>query len=124
MFIRNCWYVVAWDHEVPADGLFARTDRVDQGDASIAKIIYDALVVAFNEDRDMITAQARNIALDPHTPMVPLAMDSALVQFRRLVTQAIEAECASADERLPGDLEPGARSRPDSAGNVRAPAAT
>src|SRR5215831_756045 len=25
MFIRNCWYVVAWDHEVPADGLFART---------------------------------------------------------------------------------------------------
>ena len=24
MFIRNCWYVAAWDHEVPADGLFAR----------------------------------------------------------------------------------------------------
>jgi len=25
MFLRNCWYVIAWDHEVPADGLFART---------------------------------------------------------------------------------------------------
>ena len=25
MFIRNCWYVVAWDHELPADGLFGRT---------------------------------------------------------------------------------------------------
>jgi len=25
MFIRNCWYMVAWDHEVPADGLFSRT---------------------------------------------------------------------------------------------------
>jgi phenylpropionate dioxygenase-like ring-hydroxylating dioxygenase large terminal subunit len=25
MFIRNCWYVVAWDHEIPAEGLFART---------------------------------------------------------------------------------------------------
>jgi vanillate O-demethylase monooxygenase subunit len=25
MFIRNCWYVIAWDHEVPADGLFTRT---------------------------------------------------------------------------------------------------
>ena len=25
MFIRNRWYVVAWDHEIPADGLFART---------------------------------------------------------------------------------------------------
>ena len=25
MFIRNCWYVVAWDHEIPDDGLFNRT---------------------------------------------------------------------------------------------------
>jgi phenylpropionate dioxygenase-like ring-hydroxylating dioxygenase large terminal subunit len=25
MFIRNCWYVVAWDHEIAADTLFART---------------------------------------------------------------------------------------------------
>ena len=25
MFLRNCWYVIAWDHEVPADGLFTRT---------------------------------------------------------------------------------------------------
>ena len=23
-FIRNCWYMVAWDHEIPADGLFSR----------------------------------------------------------------------------------------------------
>ena len=23
-FIRNCWYMVAWDHEIPADGLFGR----------------------------------------------------------------------------------------------------
>ena len=25
MFIKNTWYVAAWDHEVTADGLFART---------------------------------------------------------------------------------------------------
>ena len=25
MFIRNCWYVAAWDQEVPHDGLFHRT---------------------------------------------------------------------------------------------------
>ena len=25
MFVRNCWYVIAWDHEVPDDGLFSRT---------------------------------------------------------------------------------------------------
>ena len=24
MFLRNCWYVIAWDHEVPAEGLFSR----------------------------------------------------------------------------------------------------
>ena len=25
MYLRNCWYVIAWDHEVPPGGLFART---------------------------------------------------------------------------------------------------
>ncbi|WP_394782146.1 Rieske 2Fe-2S domain-containing protein [Undibacterium sp.] len=25
MFIRNCWYVAGWDHEVPADGFLSRT---------------------------------------------------------------------------------------------------
>jgi len=24
-FLRNCWYVAGWDHELPADGLMART---------------------------------------------------------------------------------------------------
>ena len=24
MFIRNCWYVIAWDHEIGADALFSR----------------------------------------------------------------------------------------------------
>ena len=40
----------------------------------------------------MITAQARNLELGPHIPMLPLAMDAALLQFRRLVAQAVEAE--------------------------------
>jgi phenylpropionate dioxygenase-like ring-hydroxylating dioxygenase large terminal subunit len=25
VFIRDCWYVIAWDHEIPQDGLFTRT---------------------------------------------------------------------------------------------------
>ena len=25
MFIRNCWYVIAWDHEIVGDALFSRT---------------------------------------------------------------------------------------------------
>jgi vanillate O-demethylase monooxygenase subunit len=24
MWLRNCWYVIAWDHEIPADGFLAR----------------------------------------------------------------------------------------------------
>src|SRR5262245_43398318 len=24
MFVRNCWYVIAWDHDITADALFSR----------------------------------------------------------------------------------------------------
>jgi len=54
--------------------------------------VYNSLVQAFNEDRDMITAQARIIAMKPEAPMLPLAMDSALIRFRRLVDEALRAE--------------------------------
>jgi hypothetical protein len=43
--------------------------------------------VAFREDRDMIITQVPNIALNPQAPMVPPAINSALTQSRRLVTQ-------------------------------------
>ena len=38
----------------------------------------------------MITAQYRNI--DPEAQMLPLGMDAALVQYRRLLQQEIERE--------------------------------
>ena len=52
-----------------------------------------ALLVAFEEDRAMITAQsqARSRA-DPEAPMLPLAMDAAVVRFRKLVADTIAAE--------------------------------
>ena len=25
MWLKNCWYVIAWEHEIPADGFLART---------------------------------------------------------------------------------------------------
>jgi phenylpropionate dioxygenase-like ring-hydroxylating dioxygenase large terminal subunit len=71
---------------------FQQSHRFDQGDASITQRTYESLLVAFEEDRRMITAQARNIAADPDVPMLPLAMDSALTQYRRIVTQALQAE--------------------------------
>jgi hypothetical protein len=37
----------------------------------------------------MITAQAREIERDPNAAMLPLAMDAALIRFRRVVANAI-----------------------------------
>ena len=74
---------------------FQQSHRAGEGDERIVQSIYDSLVGAFNEDRDMISAQARNIARDSHAKMMPLAMDSALLQFRRLIEREIAAESAS-----------------------------
>ena len=60
----------------------------------IADTIFRGLLTAFEEDRDTITAQCRNIALDPSAPMLPLAMDSALTQFRRLLAAEMASEAA------------------------------
>ena len=71
---------------------FQQSCRADQGDAALAQTIYDSLLAAFDEDRDMITAQARNLAVKPGIPMVALAMDAALVRFRRLVDERLAAK--------------------------------
>lgn len=68
---------------------FQQSHCTGHGDSSVAESIYNSLVQAFEEDRDMITAQYHNIAHNPQAPMLPLAMDSALMQFRRL----LESRC-------------------------------
>ena len=40
----------------------------------------------------MITAQSRAIDADPDAPMLLLAMDAAVVRFRKIVAEAIAAE--------------------------------
>jgi len=71
---------------------FQQSRRVDEGDHSIAEALYKALLVAFEEDRAMITAQSQAIDADPEAPMLPLAMDAAVVRFRKLVAETIAAE--------------------------------
>jgi vanillate O-demethylase monooxygenase subunit len=71
---------------------FQQSHPVDAGDDTVTESIYNSLLGAFNEDRDMITAQHHNIALDPNRPMLPLAMDAALLQFRRLLEGRVAAE--------------------------------
>ena len=66
-----------------------------EGDHSVAEALYRALLVAFEEDRAMITAQSQAIDADPDAPMLPLAMDAAVVRFRRLVAETVAAERAA-----------------------------
>ena len=71
---------------------FQQSRRVDEGDHAVAEALYRSLVVAFEEDRAMITAQSRAIDADPDAPMLLLAMDAAVVRFRKIVAEAIAAE--------------------------------
>ncbi|MGE5793338.1 MAG: Rieske 2Fe-2S domain-containing protein [Bacteroidota bacterium] len=71
---------------------FQQSHRADAGDASVTEGIYQSLVTAFNEDRDMITAQYGAIRRDPGAAMLPLAIDAALVRYRTLLEAAIAAE--------------------------------
>jgi vanillate O-demethylase monooxygenase subunit len=64
--------------------------RANGGDASTTAGLYDGLFAAFEEDRKMITAQARNVS--SVTPMVALPMDKALVLFRRITEERLRAE--------------------------------
>jgi phenylpropionate dioxygenase-like ring-hydroxylating dioxygenase large terminal subunit len=65
--------------------------KISQGfsvdDPSVTETLFDSIMVAFNEDREIITAQARMLATDPHFKMKPLAMDRGLSQFRQLIGQ-------------------------------------
>jgi phenylpropionate dioxygenase-like ring-hydroxylating dioxygenase large terminal subunit len=71
---------------------FQQSHPVGEGDETVTDSIFNSLLEAFNEDRDMISAQHRNIQYDPTRPMMPLAMDGALIQFRRLLESRALAE--------------------------------
>ena len=75
---------------------FQQSHSAELEDAVFTQDIYDNLILAFNEDRDMITAQKHNIALRPDGPMLAIVADAALIQFRRLLQRAVEAERALA----------------------------
>ena len=74
---------------------FQQSHRADAGDAAVTEGIFQSLITAFNEDRDMITAQCRNLGADSAAQMQVLWMDAALVQFRRLRERMIRDESAT-----------------------------
>ena len=93
--LHSCQTVTP-ETETSTHYFFQQSRRSDEGDHSIAEALYRTLLVAFEEDRAMITAQSDAIAADPDAPMMLLAMDAAVVRFRKLVAEAIAAEQAEA----------------------------
>ncbi len=71
---------------------FQQAHQAGKGDAGVTDGIYQSLVAAFNEDRDMISAQYANIDLSADARMLPLWMDSAVVQWRKLLAEEVAAE--------------------------------
>ncbi len=63
---------------------------IDQPEVTAS--IHQSVVTAFDEDRAMIMAQQRQLALDPDFRMVPLGIDAALSQFRWTVKRMAEEE--------------------------------
>jgi len=51
-----------------------------------------------DEDRDIIIAQQKNLALHPSFKMMPFGIDAALSHFRRAVNQRLEEEKAQVSE--------------------------
>ena len=80
------------DERREAERLLHFSHRADGGDASVTEGIFQSLLTAFNEDRDMITAQHEAIKRNPGAPMLPLGIDSALVRYRKLLDEAIAHE--------------------------------
>ena len=89
--LHSCQTVTP-ETETTTHYFFQQSRRVEDGDHAIAEALYRSLLVAFEEDRAMITAQSQAIAADPGEPMLPLAMDAAVVRFRKIVADAIAAE--------------------------------
>jgi len=89
--LHSCQTVTP-ETETTTHYFFQQSRRVEEGTHAVAEALYKALLVAFEEDRAMITAQSQAIDADPGAPMLPLAMDAAVVRFRRLVAETIAAE--------------------------------
>jgi len=71
---------------------FMEAHRADRGDETVTEGLYQGLLAAFAEDRAMITAQWHNLQRTPGRPMLPLAMDAALVRYRACLAQALARE--------------------------------
>ncbi len=71
---------------------------IDQPEVTAS--VHQSVVVAFEEDRTMVTAQSRSLSLKPDFKMIPIRADRALGIFRAQVQKTIDAERGEAPARL------------------------
>jgi len=85
---------------------FAHPHNFSIDNLEVTASVHQSVVTAFDEDRDIITAQQRSLALAPDFKMIPLGIDAALNQFRWAVARRLEQE-AEEDEVLPAARQAG-----------------
>ena len=71
---------------------FQQSHRASVQDESLRHNMFRTITEAFNEDRSMISAQFRNLSADALEHMLPLHFDAALVRFRKMLKEAVDAE--------------------------------
>ena len=71
---------------------FAHPHNFSIDKPEVTRSIHEAVVTAFDEDREIITAQQKSLALAPDFKMVPFGIDAALNQFRWVVAKRLEQE--------------------------------
>jgi Vanillate O-demethylase oxygenase C-terminal domain len=71
---------------------FQQSHQATMTDPAVTESIFTGLMLAFDEDRAMISAQYQTILLDPCAPMLAMGMDTAILQFRRLLHHRLTLE--------------------------------
>lgn len=75
-FIRNRWYVAAWDGEVAI--------------APISRTICGEPIVIFHEDVEVLERQQQSIADNPDMPLRVLNIDSGGAHSRRVIERLMQ----------------------------------
>ena len=75
---------------------FAQPRNFDRDSEEVSQALFQSVLIAFEEDRVITTAQARAIADDPSFEPLPCNLDLGLTMFRRLIKRQLEDEATSA----------------------------
>jgi vanillate O-demethylase monooxygenase subunit len=90
---RGCQAITP-ETENSAHYFFAHPHNFSIDKPEVTRSVHQSVVSAFEEDRDIITAQQQSLALAPDFKMMAFGIDAALNQFRWIVSRRLEQEAA------------------------------